>query len=314
MLTKGFSYAENIAMEAAAETTEKEFLIQPLPAELTNTVLYTAYRPRSFCFTGGKGGVGKTTLLLCVADYLRKKNYQVRIIDCDPLPKTYRQATNKLSRTNERNVLPNGAVVYTLLSKNVEYETFKYDLQAKPFAESLYTYGELNALAKQVTRAGGGGDTVLKLFTNLNRLAQKELTADSVILYDCPAGLEFTGILPYFLATHFLLITNPESPALQDAAGVVKVIAQNKQMAKNIYPVINKVPVKDKKILPLARQITTQTLSNLNTLFAKWSGTASRTDFVGDAIYIDSANSFADINTEQLGQKILALLRSAERH
>jgi MinD-like ATPase involved in chromosome partitioning or flagellar assembly len=200
--------------------------------------------------------------------------------------------------------------VYTLLSKNVEYEAFKYDLQAKPFAESLYTYGELNALAKQVSQ----GNTALKLFTNLNRLAQKELTADSIILYDCPAGLEFTGILPYFLATHFLLITNPESPALQDAAGVVKVIAQNEQMAKNIYPVINKVPVKDKKVLPLAKQITTQMLSNLNALFAKWSGTARRTDFASDAIYIDSANSFADINTERLGQKILELLNPAERH
>ncbi|MDR2428880.1 MAG: AAA family ATPase, partial [Candidatus Margulisbacteria bacterium] len=101
---KNSHYAEQIAA-VGAEADEFQ-AAELLPAKLTETALYRACRPRSFCFTGGKGGVGKTTLLLLAADYLAQRNYPVCIIDCDPLPKAYRQATNKLTRTNERNELP----------------------------------------------------------------------------------------------------------------------------------------------------------------------------------------------------------------
>jgi MinD-like ATPase involved in chromosome partitioning or flagellar assembly len=307
---KNLCYTEQLLAESVKEEREFQTAAEPFPAELANTALYSDYRPRSFCFTGGKGGVGKTTLLLLTANYLARQNYPVRIIDCDPLPKAYRQATNKLSRTNERNKLPSGAVVYTLLSSNAEYERSTYDLQAKPFAESLYTYGELNALTKQAL--SGIKEAPLKLLVNLGLLAQKELTPDSIILYDCAAGLEFTSTLPYFLTTYFFVVTNPELPALQDAAGVVKTIAQNEHLAKNIYPVVNRIPVWNKKILLTSREVTAQMLSNMWTLFDKWAVTSGAANFTDDTIYIADGKNIADIRVERLGQKILELLKPAE--
>ncbi|MDR1452822.1 MAG: AAA family ATPase [Candidatus Margulisbacteria bacterium] len=305
MQAKKSAYAEELA-------AEKEFqAAEPLPAKLTGTALYSIWRPRSFCFTGGKGGVGKTAMLLRAADYLRRYNYAVRIIDCDPLPKAYRQATNKLTYTNEKSELPNGAVAHTLWSSNTNYELIKYDLQDKPFAESFYTYGELNALAKQAQH--GAKDAVLKLLINLDRQIQKEADPGGIILYDCAAGLEFTSTLPYFLATYFFVVTNPELPALQDAASIVKMIAQNEQMAKNIYPVINKIPVQDKKSLLLAKKITDQALSNMRLLFGQWAKTSNSANFASDTIYVAASKNPASINAERLGQKILELLNPAER-
>jgi cellulose biosynthesis protein BcsQ len=297
---KNFGYTEQLFATA-----------EPFPAELASTALYTDYRPRSFCFTGGKGGVGKTTLLLLTADYLARRNYPVRIIDCDPQPKAYRQATNKLSRTNGRDELSNGAIVYTLLSNNAVYERSKYDQRDKPFAESLYTYGELNALTKQAL--SGVKEATLKLLVNLDLLAQKELSVSQpgILLYDCAAGLEFTSTLPYFLAAYFFVVTNPEPPAMQDAASVVKTIAQNEQIAKNIYPVVNRIPVWNKKVLLASREITAQMLSNMGTLFDKWAVTSGAANFTDSTIYIAAGKNIAGIRAERLGQKVLELLKLA---
>ncbi|GBR73498.1 hypothetical protein NO1_0871 [Candidatus Termititenax aidoneus] len=313
LLTKTAQYAEQ-----AAASAENEFEAgESLPIKLADTKLYTDFRRRSFCFTGGKGGVGKTTLLLRTAAYLRQKNYPVRIIDCDPQPDANFIVTHKLTRTNERNVLPDGAIVYTLLNPTAKYEKSTHDLLDKPFAESRYTYGELNLLTKQAMDKdrNAAQDARLELLINLDRQTQKEITPDSVILYDCAAGVEFSSTLPYFLTTYFFIITNPEKTALEDAAGVIKIIARNEHTAKNIYPVINKTPVTRSKIMLTAMKEASLILSNIRGLFfTEWlavSGAAVPKPAANFADAIHVMEYPAQINAERLGQKIIELLNPA---
>lgn len=163
-------------------------------------------RPARTCtkvaVTGGKGGVGKTSIALRMAQELGAAGHRVLLIDCD---------TN-LSNTAIKLGLPVEDTFYRLLSAQ------------KTFAECVVRRGDFDLLP-----ACNGS---VELFES--RLALDEVIIDVVsshedeydwILLDCPAGVARESLTLSAWCDHRVLVVTPDKSSITDSYSLVKILA-----------------------------------------------------------------------------------------
>jgi septum formation inhibitor-activating ATPase MinD len=281
-----------------------------LAQKLSKHPLYTVWQKQAFSFTGGKGGIGKTSVLLAAAQWLAKNDRKVIIIDCDSLAKTYYQAAYKITYTGGKNELPvdggRTISVYTLCNIKTSYDLPQYAAKDKPFAASLYTYQELNDLTRQTAsnNTALSNNVLLKLLDNLWLRLKTEIDTQTILLYDCGAGLSFSAMLPNYLSAVHFIITNPEPTALADGAGMLKQILYDQYITNNVWLVINKMkPSADVK------KLLSEKLKTLEDFVQKWSNQQSKlaiADYIAELGFLHPA-----INAARLSRKIIELVSQA---
>lgn len=154
-------------------------------------------------FTGGKGGVGKTSIALKFAKELAKQGRKTLLIDCD----------YNLSNTAIRLGLPlNNSNFYSLLTAQ------------KTFEECLHKEGNFHLLS------ACNGD--LDLFESKLRL--EELIIDIItehereydfILLDCPAGITKEALTLNAYCDQRIFVVTPDKASITDSYSLIKVLA-----------------------------------------------------------------------------------------
>ncbi len=160
--------------------------------------------------TGGKGGVGKTSIALRMAQELGAAGNRVLLIDCD---------TN-LSNTAIKLGLPVQDTFFQLLSAQ------------KTFAECVVRQGHFDLLP-----ACNGS---LELFES--RLCLDEIIMDVVsshedeydwVLLDCPAGLGRESLTLSAWCDHRVLVVTPDKSSITDSYSLVKILATRYGVREN---------------------------------------------------------------------------------
>lgn len=153
-------------------------------------------------FTGGKGGVGKTSIALKFAKELANQGYKTLLIDCD----------YNLSNTAIRLGLPlNNSNFYSLLTAE------------KSFEECLYREGNFDLLS------ACNGD--LDLFES--KLKHEELIIDIIteheneydfIMLDCPAGITKEALTLNAYCDQRIFVVTPDKASITDSYSLMKVL------------------------------------------------------------------------------------------
>lgn len=165
---------------------------------------------RKISITGGKGGVGKTSIALKTAQELARVGYRTLLIDCD----------SNLSNTAIKLGLPVDNKFEKLLSAEISFE------------EALIQRGNFHLLS-----ACNGS---LSLFEN--KLQLDEVIVDIIesheheydyILLDCPAGLEKQSLKLNAYCDHRFVVVTPDRSSITDSYSLVKILALNFGVKKN---------------------------------------------------------------------------------
>lgn len=161
--------------------------------------------------TGGKGGVGKTSIALKFAKELSKQGHKTLLVDCD----------YNLSNTAIRLGLPlDNSNFYSLLTAR------------KSFSDCLHKEGNFHLLS------ACNGD--LDLFDSKLRL--EELIIDIIteheseydfILLDCPAGLTKEALILNAYCDQRFFVVTPDKASITDSYSLMKVLAQKFGVKEN---------------------------------------------------------------------------------
>jgi len=166
--------------------------------------------------TGGKGGVGKTSVSLKLAKELSRQGLKVLLIDCD----------YNLSNTALKLGLPITNTFYDLVSAQ------------KDFDECLYKDGNFNLLS-----ACNGS---LDLFDAEFRM--EEVIIDIInahenefdfILLDCPAGITREALTLNAYCDQRIVVVTPDKSSITDSYSLIKVLS-NKFGVKENGLLVNK--------------------------------------------------------------------------
>lgn len=168
---------------------------------------------RVIAVSSGKGGVGKTSLVLNISLALCRLGAKVVIIDAD------------LGMANI-DVLINAAPRYTLTDVVSGCKTLKevmingpLGVKIIPGSSGLFSMANLDGAKREI------------LFAQLKNLEEE---ADYIII-DTAAGISRNVISFIMAADEFILVTTPEPTALTDAYGLLKVLfEQNGQQDINL--------------------------------------------------------------------------------
>lgn len=192
-------------------------------AEGLRRLVQQASRKRARCarviaITSGKGGVGKSNLAANMGAYLASSGQRTAVLDAD------------LGLAN----------VNILLGVNPMYDIGHVISGQKRLLE----IGVSGPAGLQLFPGGSGLYEVAnlspwRLETFLCSLAEVEEVYD-LLLVDTGAGLSEAVIKLVLSAAEVLLVTTPEPPALADAYGMVKIIAQRSPGAR-VHVVVNMV-------------------------------------------------------------------------
>lgn len=164
----------------------------------------------SICITGGKGGVGKTSISLKLAKELSHSGQKVLLIDCD----------YNLSNTAIKLGLPITNTFFSLVSSE------------KSFEECLYQEGNFHLLS-----ACNGS---LDLFNSNFKI--EEVIIDIMnehgeeydfILLDCPAGLQKESLLLSAYCDMRVVVVTPDRASITDSYSLIKVLGQNYGIKEN---------------------------------------------------------------------------------
>jgi flagellar biosynthesis protein FlhG len=167
--------------------------------------------------TGGKGGVGKTSVALRMAKELGRLGYKVLLIDCD---------TN-LSNTAIKLGLPLDDSFFKLLSAE------------KEFSECIIAREEYHLLP-----ACNGN---IELFES--RLALDEIIIDIIsaheheydwVILDCPAGIDRVSLTLNAWCDHRIVVVTPDKSSITDSYSLVKVL-QTKFGIKENHLLVNMI-------------------------------------------------------------------------
>ncbi|HHX87763.1 MAG TPA: MinD/ParA family protein, partial [Firmicutes bacterium] len=184
---------------------------------------YTAYTKeirqgqcRVIAVTSGKGGVGKTNLVLNLALKLAQMSYRVVLLDAD------------LGLGN-LDILINAVPEYTLedvISGEKDLLEVMIDgpcnLKIIPGGSGLFDLANLDLVRRR------------RLLDRLHVLEEE----GEIIFIDTSAGIS-RNVLDFIKAAdEFIVVTTPEPVALTDAYGMLKVIAEN-NLSQNGYVVVN---------------------------------------------------------------------------
>lgn len=160
--------------------------------------------------TGGKGGVGKTSVALRMAHELGGLGHRVLLIDCD---------TN-LSNTAIKLGLPLGDTFFKLVSGE------------RSFAECVVHRDSFDLLP-----ACNGS---LELFDG--KLALDEIIIDVVsahedeydyVLLDCPAGVDRASLNLNAWSDHRVVVVTPDKSSITDSYSLVKILANRYGIREN---------------------------------------------------------------------------------
>lgn len=171
-----------------------------------------------YTIASGKGGVGKTNLVVNMAISLQKKGRNVLVIDAD------------LGLANVDVILgmyPKYTLYDVLFHNKSLKETIIYGpegIKVIPGGSGILEMANLD-VQKQ--------ETILKEFLNLGDV--------DTILIDTGAGLSKNLLSFITFSQELIVVTTPEPTALTDAYSVIKVLSQY-NFKKHIKVVINRVP------------------------------------------------------------------------
>jgi flagellar biosynthesis protein FlhG len=172
-------------------------------------------KAKTISITGGKGGVGKTSVAIKTARELAEIGFKVLLIDCD----------YNLANTAIKLNLPLNDAFFSLLSAE------------KTLEECLYTEGNFHLLS--------GCNGSLELFENklpldqiiMDIMSSHEHEYDYILL-DCPAGLsKETLTLNAYCDERFFIVT-PDKSSITDSYSLMKVLS-TKYGVKENHLIIN---------------------------------------------------------------------------
>ncbi len=171
---------------------------------------------RLICVTGGKGGVGKTSLALKMALELSNLGKKVLLIDCD---------TN-LSNTGIK------------LGIAIKDDFFNLLTGEKSFYDCLYRKGNFHLLS-----ACNGNLDLYDNETNLSHFiieVVREHRSDyDYVLLDSPAGVnEYTLALAAF-SDDRMFVVNPDGSSITDAYSMMKILKKRFEVKENLL-IVNK--------------------------------------------------------------------------
>jgi flagellar biosynthesis protein FlhG len=160
--------------------------------------------------TGGKGGVGKTSIAVKTARTLASQGHKVLLIDCD---------TN-LSNTSIKLNLPLNNTFWKLLSAE------------KNFEDCLYREGNFHLLA-----ACNGSLDLFESKLNLDEIIIDIINSHEdeydYILLDCPAGLSRESLTLNAYCDHRFLVVTPDKSSITDSYSLVKILFQKFGIKEN---------------------------------------------------------------------------------
>jgi flagellar biosynthesis protein FlhG len=160
--------------------------------------------------TGGKGGVGKTSIALKTAQELAKSGHRTLLIDCD----------SNLSNTAIKLGLPMDNKFEKLLSGE------------KTFEDCLIIQGNFHLLP-----ACNGSMEVFE-----SKLAFEEVIIDVIqgheheydfIILDCPAGLSMSMLTLNAFCDHRFVVVTPDKSSITDSYSLMKVLSHRFNVLQN---------------------------------------------------------------------------------
>lgn len=194
-----------------------------------------------YTIASGKGGVGKTNLVVNLAIALQKKGKKVLIIDADL-------------------GMANVDVILGLYPKSTLYDVF---FHRKSFKEII-----INGPAGIKILPGGSG--IMEMATlsleKQEKIACEFSTLEGIdtILIDTGAGISKNLLSFITFSQELILLTTPEPTALTDAYSLIKVLSEYK-LKKKIKVIINKSPNKSSAIHTFKKlQKTTNTFLQIH--------------------------------------------------
>lgn len=167
--------------------------------------------------TGGKGGVGKTSIALKMARMLASQDYKVLLIDCD---------TN-LSNTAVKLGLP-------LNDHFMDLVTAK-----KSFEECLHIDGNFHLLS-----ACNGNVELFERNIEFDRILIDVVSSHEreydFILLDCPAGLSKTSLTLNAYSDQRIIVVTPDRASITDSYSLMKILNTRYGVNEN-HLLVNKV-------------------------------------------------------------------------
>lgn len=171
---------------------------------------------RLICITGGKGGVGKTSMALKMALELSNVGNRVLLVDCD---------------TN----LSNTGIKLGIAVKDDFYDLL---IGKKPFYDCLYRKGNFHLLS-----ACNGNLSLFEGDHNLSHfileVVREHRNDYDYIILDSPAGInEHTLSLAAF-SDDRIFVVNPDGSSITDAYSLMKILKQSYEIKENLL-IVNK--------------------------------------------------------------------------
>lgn len=165
---------------------------------------------KKISITGGKGGVGKTSIALKTAQELSRAGYRTLLIDCD----------SNLSNTAIKLGLPLENKFEKLLSSECSFE------------ECLIQNGNFHLLP-----ACNGSVEVFESKLNfddiiIDIIASHEHEYDYILL-DCPAGVARDALTLNAYCDHRWIVVNPDKSSITDSYSMVKLLASRFDVKEN---------------------------------------------------------------------------------
>lgn len=174
-------------------------------------------KAHTISITGGKGGVGKTSIALKMAKMLAKIGHKVLLIDCD---------TN-LSNTAVKLGLPVTDYFMDLVTAK------------RSFEECLYIDGNFHLLS-----ACNGNLELFERDLEFDRLLIDVISAHErdydFILLDCPAGLSKTSMTLNAYSDQRIVVVTPDRASITDSYSLMKILNTRFGVNEN-HLLVNKV-------------------------------------------------------------------------
>jgi flagellar biosynthesis protein FlhG len=165
--------------------------------------------------TGGKGGVGKTSIALKAAQEFARAGYKTLLIDCD----------SNLSNTAIKLGLPVDNKFEKLLSSELTFE------------ECLIQQGNFHLLP-----ACNGSIEVFESKLNFDEIITDIINAHEheydFILLDCPAGVSKEALTLNAFCDHRFIVVTPDKSSITDSYSLIKLLS-NKFQVKANHLVVN---------------------------------------------------------------------------
>lgn len=191
---------------------------------------------RKISITGGKGGVGKTSIALKTAQQLARSGSRTLLIDCD----------SNLSNTAIKLGLPLDNKFEKLLSSELNFE------------ECVIQQGNFHLLP-----ACNGSIELFESKLNFDEIIMDIITAHEheydYILLDCPAGLSREALTLSAFCDNRIVVVTPDKSSITDSYSLIKILASRFAVKEN-HLLINMV--QNEKQLQKVASTLTETIQN----------------------------------------------------